>query len=62
MLQHLARNEESDENDAVEWLSYYLGKKHDRSFNLDSKTFDVPLVQCLDPASTLAMWSDANVN
>ncbi len=62
MLQHLAGNKEPDENDAAQWLSYYLGKKHDRPFTAASEAFGILLVQCLDPASSLAMWSDANVN
>jgi hypothetical protein len=39
----------------------YLGKKYDGAFTLASESLGIPLVQRLDAASALWMWSDANV-
>jgi hypothetical protein len=61
MLQHIAMDE-SDLDDAAEWLCYYIGKKYDSSFTLASESLGYPLVQQMDEAATEAMWSDANVN
>jgi hypothetical protein len=63
MLEHVAAgNEECDKEDSAQWLAFYLGKKYDGSFTLASEALGIPLVQRLDSASTLAMWTDANVN
>jgi hypothetical protein len=63
MLEHVAAgNEECDKEDLAQWLAFYLGKKYDGSFTLASEALGISLVQRLDSASTLAMWTDANVN
>jgi hypothetical protein len=61
MLEHLAGGD-CDKEDAAEWLSYYLGKKHDGAFTLASEALGLPLVQRMDATNAAAMWSDANVN
>jgi len=62
LLEHLAGDNECDKEDSAQWLSFYLGKKHDGSFTLASEALGLPLVQRLDSTSALAMWSDANIN
>lgn len=52
----------NDKDDAAEWMSFFLGKKHDGAFTLASEALGLPLVQRLDDASAQAMWSDANIN
>ena len=61
MLDHIAGGDCS-EDDAAEWLSYYLGKKYDGAFTLASEALGLPLVQRMDATNAAAMWSDANVN
>jgi hypothetical protein len=63
LLEHVADdNEECNKDDSVQWLAFYIGKKYDGSFTISSEDLGIPLVLCLDFASTLAMWSDANIN
>ena len=63
LLEHIAAgNEECNKEDSAQWLAYYVGKHYDGSFTLASEALGLPLVQRLDSASTLAMWSDANIN
>jgi hypothetical protein len=61
MLEHIAGGD-NDKEDAAEWLSYYLGKRHDGAFTLASEALGLPLVQKMDATNAAAMWSDANVN
>jgi hypothetical protein len=61
MLDHLA-DPGFGKDYAVEWLSYFLGKKYDASYTLASEALWLPLVERLDDASAQAMWSDANIN
>lgn len=61
ILKHLAGGD-CNEEDAAEWLSYYLGKKYDGAFTLASEALGIPLVQRMDATNAAAMWSDANVN
>jgi hypothetical protein len=63
MLEHATTgNKEYNKEDLPQWLAFYLGKKYDGSFTLASEALGIPLVQQLDSASTLAMWTDANIN
>ncbi len=63
MLSHISSgSEENNLEDSAQWLTHYIAKKYDGSFTLACEGIGIPLVQRLDSASTLAMWSDANVN
>jgi hypothetical protein len=62
LLDHVAGgNDECNRDDSAHWLGYNLGKRYDGSFT-HFTSLGLPIVQCLDAASTLAMWSDANIN
>jgi hypothetical protein len=53
---------EVDIDDAAQWLTYYLGKRHVASFTLASDSLGIPLVEQMDDAGAEAMWAQANVN
>jgi hypothetical protein len=61
MLEHLGA-EEFNNDDAAEWLCYYIGKRPDASSTLASESLGYPLVQRMDEAAAEAMWADANIN
>ena len=54
MLEHVAGGDK-DKEDAAEWLSYYLGKRHDGAFTLASEALGLPLVQKMDATNAAAM-------
>jgi hypothetical protein len=62
MLEHIAGDAETDKEDSVQWMAYYIGKKYYASLTLACDELGTPLVQRLDEASAESMWSDANIN
>jgi hypothetical protein len=62
MLLNLAGGEDCNKNNTADWVSYYLGKKHDGAFTLASESLGLPIMHLLDAAGALAMWWDANIN
>jgi hypothetical protein len=62
MLAHMCGSSEADIDDAAQWLTYYLGKRHDASFTLACDSLGIPLVEQMDDAGAEAMWAQANVN
>jgi len=61
LLSHVAC-EGLENDDAAEWLCYYIGRKHEASFTLASESLGYPLVQRMTEAVAQAMWADANIN
>jgi hypothetical protein len=63
LMDHVAGgNIECNREDAAQWLACYIGEKYDGSFTLACESLGLHIMQHLDAASTLAMWSDANIN
>lgn len=50
MLNHIA-GEGFDEEDAAEWLAFYVGERHDASFTLASDNLGIPLIEQMNEAS-----------
>jgi hypothetical protein len=54
-------NGASNNENAAQWLSYYLGKRHEESFLTVSTTLGFPSMHRMDPYYAVVMFDEANL-
>jgi hypothetical protein len=54
-------NDDSNNENASQWLSYYLGKRHEESILTASIALGFPSMHRIDPYDTVAMFDEANL-
>jgi hypothetical protein len=54
-------NDDIKNENAAQWLSYYLGKRHEESFLTASTVLGLPPMHRMDPCDAVAMCDEANL-